>query len=538
MKKRKIVLNDVALRESAQVDGGGITPADQDRYVSMLMQAGVDIIEIGYPGSSAENFQRCCEIVALVAEGKVRRKPILSGLARARRTDIQAVKDSGCDMVHIYIPASDELMLAQFDHEKYGDTAEGKQQWVIDTAVEHVRFAKECGFSHIQFSPEDAARAGRDFVCRVVMAVIDAGVTSVNLPDTTGLRILGEFGEFIAYIFAHVKNVSKARIACHCHNDSDHATANALQAVMNGVSEVQGTFFGLGERSGMTKFESIVWAFHSRPDVFEHYDLRCDPVRTVEIVHFIAQALGMQVPRHWVVVGEQNNLCSSGTHQAIEVRAQKNGQSSPYYSWKPESFGHTGVKTVLTQFSGKEGVAKKLADLGFVVNKLQLDEVIMEIKRISAHRRGTSLSDVEIAAVVGDVVKVAPYQMMIERSTIVSGKGTTPMASITAQYEGRTVSAVRVGNGPISAAFDAVVAVARDMFPDLREYDIHQVYWQPMQISKGEEALGDVHVGVQFKHRSTGSSKVVRGRSVKDDSNHGFVVAVANAIGWMLASLS
>ncbi len=540
MGKKKVWLNDVTLREAAQVDGGAITPADQDAYVRKIVRGGIDCIEIGFPGSAKGNPKRCREIVDLVRNMRFGHKPILSGLARAVKEDIDAVADAGCDMVHIYIPASDELMSAQFDTNKYGDTPEGKRVWAIDTAVAMVRYAREVkGFKHVQFSPEDSARAGREYVCRITEAVIDAGATSVDLPDTTGLNILNEYGNFIAYVFAHVPNIHKVRVACHCHNDSDHSTTNALQGVLAGVTEVQGTFYGLGERSGMTKFESVIMNMHTRQDIFGDYVIRFDPVMVVEIVHMIANCLGMPVPRHWVVVGEQNCICSSGTHQAIEEKAKKNGVTvSPYYSWDPAKYGHVGVKTVVTQFSGREGISAKLKELGFAVKKDQLIEIMAEIKRISEGRRGTSLGDREIVAVVTDVIKEVPCSIEIIHSTIVSGKGTIPTASIIASSDGRKETAVCVGNGPVSAAFDAVVTIAKELFPQLQKYTIVQEYWRPIQVTKGDEALGDVYVQLKMTHNViSGREHIHSGHAVHEDSIHATAQAIANAISWMVASI-
>ncbi len=539
MKKKRIWLNDVALRESAQVDGGAIAPADQDQYIKKLIHGRIDVIEIGFPGSSREALKRCKEIVEFVRKMKSVHKPLLSGLARAVKEDIDAVAEAGCDMVHIYIPASDELMSAQFDASKYGDTSEGKQTWVIDTAIAMVRYAKEeKKFTHVQYSPEDAARAGREYVCKIFEAVIDAGATSVNAPDTTGLRVLNEFGDFIAYLFAHVPNIHKARIACHCHNDSDHSTVNALHAVVNGVTEVQGTFYGLGERSGMTKFESFLMNIHSRPDVFGQYEIRFKIADVVEIVHMIANCLGMPVPRHWVVVGEQNSICSSGTHQAIEAKAKKNGMTiSPYYSWNPAKYGHTGVKTVLTQSSGKEGITARLKELGFVLHKAQVAEITQEIKRISEGRQGKSLTDREITAVVTDVIKEIPFAIEIDRATIVSGKGTIPTASVVALSGGQSVSAVRTGNGPVSAAFDAIVSIAKELFPTLQDYAISQEYWRPVQVTKGDEALGDVYVQLKMVHHTSHREHIHSGHAVHEDSSHATAQAIANALSWMVSSI-
>lgn len=533
---RKVMLNDVTLRESAQVAGGAMSPSDQIRYVEYLVNNGIDIVEIGFPVSSKSDFAKCQRIVRMVKAMSVKKKPILSGLARAMKKDILSVKKSGCDMVHVYIPVSNKLMLAQFDEEKYGNTVEGKQAWMVEQVVEMVSYAVSLGFEHVQFSPEDSARTGRDFLCRIVEAAISAGATSVNIPDTTGLCVLGEFGDLIKHLFDNVPNINQARIACHCHNDSDHGTANALQGIVNGVGEVHGTFYGLGERSGMTKFESVIMNVGTRRDVFADIEIQFNPHMVVEIVNFVANSLGMPMPRHWVVTGEQNSICSSGSHQSTEGRAKKKGMASPYYSWNPTLYGHDQVETVLTQFSGRAGLAEKLVELGFSVSNDHLKIISNEVNRISASKKGDSLTDREIAAIVGEVIKKIPYEMKVSEVTSVGGHGVIPIAAVRVISQGKQVQKVCIGNGPISALFDAIVEAAADIYPVLIGVKVTLEDWRPVPVTVGNEALGDVYVRIKVVHLKTGAESFYTSRSVNVDTNQASAQAFANSLSWVVAA--
>jgi len=534
---RKVMLNDVVLRESAQVAGGAMPPDDQIRYVEYLVKNGIDIVEIGFPASNQNEFSKCLRISQMVKSMGSVKRPILSGLARAVEGDILAVKQSGCDMVHIYIPASNQLMLAQFDSEKYGDTPEGKRQWMINQAVSMVKYAKSIGFEHIQYSPEDSARTGREFLCQIVEAVIEAGATSVNIPDTTGLCILGEYGDLIQHLFVNVSNIRKARIACHCHNDSDNGTANALHGIVNGVNEVHGTFYGLGERSGMTKFEAVIMNVLTRRDVFADVEIGFNPKAVLEVVDFVATSLGMPIPRHWVVVGEQNGICSSGTHQAIEVKAKEKGMVSPYYGWDPSLYGHGQVQTVVTQFSGRAGLGEKLKELGFKVTGDQLKTISNEVNRVSASKKGGSLADREIAAIVEELIKDIPYEMQVDRMTAISGKGTIPSAAVRIVSRGKRVEKSYIGNGAISAIFDAVVAAASELYPILKDVEITLEDWRPVPVTVGNEALGDVYVRIKAFHRDKKRTSYYTSRSVNVDTNQASAQAFANSLSWVVAAL-
>jgi 2-isopropylmalate synthase len=532
--KKRILLNDVALRESAQVQGGAMSPRDQASYVRHLVDGGIDRMEIGFPGSSPEQFEQCRRIIAFVDGLQAKQRPLLGGLARARQEDILAVKEAGCDTCHIYIPASPEFVNAMFSAEKYGDSLAGRQAWVLDQTAAMVSFAKSLGFAQIEYSPEDAARTSLEFLVRVVETAAAAGADVVNIPDTTGLRIGDEFGCLIAFIKEHAK-LGKAMISVHCHNDSDHSTHNALQAILSGADIVEGTFYGLGERSGMTKLESILMNFSSRPDIFGGYDTGFDCSRCVAIVNFVAHALGMPVPRHWVVAGAQNALCSSGTHQAIEARAKESGQGSAYYSWRPELFGHCQVQTVITASSGRAGLKKRLEALGYELADDELQKVYDRVTKVSEAKTGQALSDREIVAVVQDVFEDIPFAISVIACQAIGGRGTIPsaVASISS-HDGGTVRVSAAGDGPIDAVMRCVVEAASSFYPVLRGLSISLDDWRPRGVTSGTDSLADVYVRIRV---SNGEDRVFAARAVDLDTIQASAQAFANCLSWLLASL-
>ncbi len=541
----KVLLNDVYLREGAQVEGAVMTPEDQLKYAQLLLEGGIDSIEIGFPSSSLEQLANCQKIVELVREWE-EKKPLLSGLAIATKESIRAVRDAGCDICHFYIPSSNELMTAQFAASKYGDSEEDKQNWIIETAISMVKFALSIGFKEIEFSPEDAARAGRDFLCRLVEAVIRAGATIVNIPDTTGLRIGNEFGDLIAHVFKTVPNIQQAVVSVHCHNDSDHSTNNALQALLatkdTGAENfrIEGTFFGLGERSGMTKHEAVIMNVLNRRDVmkderFVGMELGFNSMLCYKIVHFIAYALGMSVPRQWVVVGDQNALCSAGTHQSIEIKAGQQGSGSPYYSWDPAKFGHEdGVSIVIDQSSGRKALANRLIALGYQVLGEQLTEIYQQAMRLSESRQGRQVSDKEIVAIVQEVVKDVPNRMLVTHCQAIGGSGTIPMAAVALRVDGEEIQAIATGDGPYDALMQAVKIAAEKFFPIIASSTVTLEDWQAGSVSRGQETLADVYTRIKL---TNGGDRVFSGRSTSVDTNQATAQSFANCLGWLLAFL-
>jgi 2-isopropylmalate synthase len=533
--QKQILLNDVSLREGAQVAGGAMSQQDQLTYIQYLADAKIDRMEIGFPGSSAEQKNQCSKSVEFVKKLSGH-KPLLAGLARAVKLDIDAVTEVGCDICHIYIPSSDSLLLTQFDSEKYGNTPEEKKQWVTQEAFNMVKYAKSLGFKFVQYSPEDAARTSKKYLCKIVEAVIQAGADIVNIPDTTGLRIGSEFGDLIKYLFEKVSNIHNAIISVHCHNDSDHSTNNVLQAILAGAQQVEGTFYGIGERSGMTKFEALLMNLTSRPDIFADYKVKFNKSACLKIVNFVGNALGMPVPRHWVVVGAQNAICNSGTHQAIETRATQQGGNSAYYSWNPELYGHIGgVQNIINQSSGKKGLSGKLIDMGYCgITQEQIETIFERVKKLSEAKAGENITERELTAIVQDVITKIPFPIIIEQCQAIGGQGSIPTATLIIKVNDAITTIAEFGDGPYDAIMKAVQSGASKFYPKLKTLKLILDDWMPIPITKGRESLADVYVRIKIEN---GASTSFSGKAVHIDTNQATAQAFANCLSWILSSL-
>ncbi|MFA6549143.1 MAG: alpha-isopropylmalate synthase regulatory domain-containing protein [Candidatus Margulisiibacteriota bacterium] len=533
----KIFLNDVALREGAQVAGGNMTIEDQLTYVRYLVKYGIDRIEIGYPSTKEPQIAQCKKIVQFVQRHPAVKKPMLSALARAVKEDIDSVKEVGCEICHIYIPTSDELLLAMFGARKFGGSKEEKQQFVLEKAIEMVRYAKGLGFKLVEYSPEDAARCGFDYLKETVTAVIDAGADVVNIPDTTGLRIGTEFGDLIRRLFLEVPNIGHAQISAHCHNDSDHSTSNALQAILAGAVQVEGTFYGLGERSGMTKFESVLMNVRTRQDVFADYEIGFNEAGCVEIVNFLGGALGMPVPRHWAVVGRQNSVCNSGTHQAVEARAKKKGMDSAYYSWDPPRYGHASVNNEVNISSGKEGIRAKLNDFGFQTSKDHLEVIARRCAELSNAKHGRPLKDRELTAIVEDVIREIPFPIIVKRCQAIGGKGTIKMASVVVEVnDAESPQVSKTGNGTFNAIHAAIIEAASHFHPVLKNIQWILEDCRFIPITSESESLADFYtqIGITFMQEK----KSFAGRAVDEDTIQAAAESFAKCLSWFLAWLN
>jgi hypothetical protein len=284
----------------------------------------------------------------------------------------------------------------------------------------------------------------------------------------------------------------------------------------------------------MTKFESLLMNIYTRVDIFGGIEIVFDKSACVKIVNFVANALGMAVPRHWVVVGLQNGVVSSGTHQAIEAKAAEQGRKSAYYSWRPGDYGHGGgVEVTITQSSGKGGLKKKLASLGYGVSDEELEEIFKRTKQISEAKDGTKLSDRELTAIVADVVAEIPFPIIVKRCQAIGGEGTIPTATIIVEVKGKMVTVAKTGDGPYDAIMKAVKKAASRFYPALKKVEIILDDWRPVPVSSGTEALADVYTRIRIRN---GDNAVFTGRAVHLDTNQASAQAFANCLSWYLAS--
>lgn len=540
-KKKKILFRDVALREADQVEGGQMSPRDRSEYVKYILESGIDYIEVGVPGGSPDKFTQCQAIVDVVdkyceAHQGITR-PILSGLAIAREDQIKAVKKAGLDMVHIYIPSDDDLLFSQFDDSKYGLTGENKKGWVIEQAVKMVKFAKDIGIKHIQYSPEGASTSNREYLWQVCNAVVPLGIRVLNIADTLGLLIGTEANDLVREAYEKVNGLEDIELSVHLHNDTDHSTANALQSILAGADCIEGTYYGLGERGGMTKFEAVLMNLHTRPDVFEGYCWKLKREFCVRNVRFISIATNNPMPRHWVVTGLQNSLCSSGSHQAIERKAEENGKVSPYYSWEPEKYGHGQVSIIINESSGRTAITKKLIELGIEIeNDEQVNEIYNEAMQVSGAKGGKELAENELVAIAQNVLKEIPNSIKVVVDSVISGDNVRPCAVIKCQHNDQVYESVGFGNGCVNAVVAAVENALAGNFEALKDVKIVFDDWRSYAIAPSAESLGDAYIRITIEEPD-GEKKVFVGRETGKCITKASAQAYANCISWYLTSL-
>lgn len=353
---QRVYIFDTTLRDGEQVPGCQLTTEEKIVVAKELERMGVDIIEAGFPISSPGDFRSVVEISKAITE------PTICALSRAVIGDIdaagEALKWAKRGRIHTGIGSSDIHI-----QNKFGSTREK----ILEQAVAAVKHAKTY-VEDVEFYAEDAGRADLTFLAKLTEAVINAGATVVNIPDTTGYCLPDEYGRKIAYIYEHVSNVHKATISIHCHNDLGLATANTLAGVMNGARQVEVTMNGIGERAGNTSLEEIVMAIKVKKELGFHTNI--DSTRLFPVSNLVSQLMRMPVQANKAIVGRNAFAHSSGIHQDGFLKHSEN-----YEIMNPHDVGVPKSSIVLTARSGRHALKHRLELLGFRYDKPTLDGI-------------------------------------------------------------------------------------------------------------------------------------------------------------------
>ena len=356
MSTEKVQIFDTTLRDGEQVPGCKLNTAQKLKIAARLDEMGVDVIEAGFPVSSPGDFRSVMEISKLVKNASV------CGLTRAVKGDIEvaadALKSAVRPRIHTGIGTSDS-------HIKYKFNSTREQ--VVERAVDAVSYAKKF-VDDVEFYAEDAGRTENEFLARICAAVIKAGATVLNIPDTTGYCLPQEYGEKIKYLKDNVKGIEKVTISCHCHNDLGLATANAIAAISNGARQVECTVNGIGERAGNTALEEVVMILRQHPGLLLHTDIR--PELLFSTSKMVSQEMGMYVQPNKAIVGANAFAHSSGIHQDGVIKNRET-----YEIINPADVGVTESAIVLTARSGRAALAYKAKKMGYELTKLELDGV-------------------------------------------------------------------------------------------------------------------------------------------------------------------
>jgi 2-isopropylmalate synthase len=497
---RKIDIFDTTLRDGEQSPGCSLNGAEKLEIAHQLARLGVDVIEAGFAASSPGDFAAIKTIAEQV------KGPVITALARGVKSDIEAVAEAvklaERPRIHIVVSASDIHLQRKMRKSK---------DEVLQMGIDSVRLARNL-CDDVEYSTEDASRADLDYLCRTLEEVIKAGATVVNIPDTVGYAVPGEWFETFYAIMQRVPNIGKAKISVHCHNDLGMGVANSLEAIRAGVSQVEGCFNGIGERAGNSALEEIIMAIHMRPD---YYNARTD-IKLNELYrtcHLIANRMGMPIPRNKAIVGGNAFAHSSGIHQDGIIKDRKN-----YEIISPELIGVQSSDIILTARSGRAALNYRLQALGYELKQEELNGVYDKFLAVADRKK--EVFDEDLRAIMNDQVVHMPEVFKLERLAISSVSGETPTASVRLRVRDEVKEATSEGDGPVDAAYKAVDQLT-NLAVKLEDYNVRSV-------TGGQEAMGEAIVKV----RDNGHQVI--GRAVTTDVVEASVMAYVNAMNKIL----
>jgi 2-isopropylmalate synthase len=482
---RLIRIFDTTLRDGEQSPGASMNLAEKMEVARALVQLGVDVIEAGFPIASPGDFESVREIARAVTGATV------CGLARCNDADIdrawEALQHARQPRIHVFLATSSihrEFKLRMNEDE------------VLARAVAGVTRAKRhC--ADVEFSPEDAARTEIDFLCRVVEAVIAAGATTVNIPDTVGYATPMQMHRVIASLRDRVPNIDRAVISVHCHDDLGLAVANSLAAVEAGAGQVECTINGIGERAGNCSLEEVVMALRTRSD-FYGCDTRIVAQKLVPTSRLVANITGIQVPRNKAIVGRNAFAHEAGIHQDGMLKERRT-----YEIMRPEDVGLERTDLVLGKHSGRAALADRAKALGYELSSEQLQTLFERFKLLADRKK--EIYDGDIAALCDEQFTGLPEQFTFERYAVSCASGSTPTVELHVRQSGEPRSVtVTAGDGPVDGIFLAIEKLT-GITTACRDFRVQAV-------TVGKDAQAEVTV--ELEH----AGQVHRGRGVSTDS--------------------
>jgi 2-isopropylmalate synthase len=512
MSKEKVQIFDTTLRDGEQAAGTRLGAREKVEIARQLVRLNVDIIEAGFPASSPEDFE-AVRLISEQIEG-----PIICGLTRARIDDIEtcrkALAKAKKPRIHTGIGVSEIHIAGKFADDKYGKTIGEKQATILKMAVEAVKHTSQY-IKDIEFYAEDSGRADRAFLYEILEAVVDAGATVLNIPDTTGYSMPEQYGSLIADILANVPNVKKAVISVHCHNDLGLAVANSLAGVINGARQVEGTINGVGERAGNAAIEEVVMAMRTRRDFFEKVDTSINTREFFRTSRMVSDMLGMPVPANKAVVGHNAFAHSSGIHVDGFLKKRET-----YEIMRPEDIGIDESRVVLTARTGRHGLRHRLEEMGYTLSEDELEKAYVMFLAVADKKH--EVFDEDLAAIISDEIHAIEQVHVLEYLHVACGTGTLPTASVKIRTQDQIRQAAACGDGPIDAAYEAI-RDATGLSPKLENYSIRA-------ITGGKEALGEATV------RISENGRIFTGRGISTDIIEASAKAYVDAINRMVSA--
>jgi len=465
----KIYIFDTTLRDGEQSPGASMNKQEKLHLAHQLVKLNVDVIEAGFPVASKGDFD-CVKTIATQVRGIQ-----VAGLARASVKDIDAawnaLQKAENPRIHTFLATSDIHMKHKLKMNR---------EQVVDLAVAAVKHAGRYT-SNIEFSAEDASRSDLDFVCRVFSAVIEAGATTLNFPDTTGYALPDEFGAQIRYLVKNIVNIDQAVLSVHCHNDLGLAVANSLAAVRAGARQVECTMNGLGERAGNTALEEFVMAVRTRADLL---DVRTD-IATEHIYpssRLVSTITGMPVQPNKAIVGANAFAHEAGIHQDGVLKERRT-----YEIMNPGDIGLSKGNLVLGKHSGRHALKDRIESMGYSLSDEDLDGVFVRFKELADVKK--EMFDEDLEAILMDTVLRIPETYKLISLGVMSGCDTLPTAAVRMEIDKRQVEGSAIGIGPIDATYKALAM--------LTKMQSNLLYFSVSSITGGTDAQGEVLVRLE-----------------------------------------
>ena len=471
MTDERIRIFDTTLRDGEQAPGCSMTLREKLRVARALADLRVDIIEAGFPAASPGDFEAVKAIAGEIPG------PVICGLARCNPDDIEkvhkAVSAAKRHRIHVFVATSEihrqhKLRMAKEE--------------IIKSAVGAIRMAREL-CDDVEFSPEDASRTELPYLAEVVTAAIEAGATTVNIPDTVGYTVPAEFDELFRYLKANVPGIDDIVLSVHCHDDLGMAVANSLAAVRAGARQVECTINGIGERAGNCSLEEVVMAVRTRAEFFG-LTTGIDTTRLYPTSRLVAGITGMQVPRNKAIVGENAFAHEAGIHQHGMLQ-----DSSTYEIMRPEDVGLSRSNLVLGKHSGRHAFRSRVRDLGFELDEFELNRAFMEFKKLADRKKDMYDGDIEAIILNADSASGGPFSLKsleVLSSTERPARATLELVDEQARVRAESASA----EGPMEAAFKALEQ-ATGISLTLRNFELHSA-------TAGDDAQGEVTVIVEY----------------------------------------
>lgn len=465
----RLFIFDTTLRDGEQVPGCQLNTVEKIEVAKNLELLGVDVIEAGFPISSPGDFNSVVEISKAVTW------PTICALTRAVEKDIdvavEALKYAKYKRIHTGIGTSDSHIKYKFN---------SSREEIIELAVSAVKYAKKF-VEDVEFYAEDAGRTDNEYLARVVEAVIKAGATVVNIPDTTGYCLPMEYGEKIKYLMEHVDGIDRAILSTHCHNDLGMATANTLSGVVNGARQVEVTINGIGERAGNTSLEEIAMILKCHKSL--GIDTNINTTKIYPVSRMVSGLMNMPVQPNKAIVGRNAFAHSSGIHQDGVLK-----NVSTYEIINPKDIGLEDNSIVLTARSGRAAIKYRLSALGVnVKSDEKVDKIYQKFLRLADQKKEVTNDDLLMLA---GADTAESHAVKLDFLQVTTGKGVRSVASIGLDISGQKFEAASSGNGPVDAAIKALKKIIMKTMT-LKEFTIQA-------ISKGSDDVGKVHMQVEY----------------------------------------